>query len=205
MTEADQRVRRIFEKTASAYDGTMDVFERLVVGEGRRWVCSRAEGDVLEVAIGTGRNLPLYPQGIRLTGVDISPSMLERAVCRADELGVTAELREGNAAQLEFDDDSFDTVVFTLSLCTIPDDRAAVAEARRVLRPGGAMLLCEHVRSPAPLVRLGQHVLEPACVHMQNDHLLREPIEQLEAEGLVIEETHRYKWGIMELARATTR
>jgi ubiquinone/menaquinone biosynthesis C-methylase UbiE len=205
LSKANERVRRIFEKTAPSYDRTMDVFERLLVGDGRRWVCSQAEGEVLEIAVGTGRNLPLYPAGIRLIGVDLSPSMLERAALRARELHTKVELREGNAEQLEFDDNSFDTVVVTLSLCTIPNDRAAVAEARRVLRPGGKVLLCEHVRSPSLLVRLGQHVLEPACVHMQSDHLLREPVDQLDAERFVIEDLRRYKAGIMELTRASKR
>jgi SAM-dependent methyltransferase len=71
----------------------------------------------------------------------------------------------------------------TLGLCTIPDDRAAVREAKRVLRPGGRFVLLEHVRSPLRAIRAGERLLEPIMLHFQHDHLLREPLEHLQAEG----------------------
>src|SRR3954451_11463547 len=132
-----ERVRRIQDKEAPRYDRQISFFERLLFGGGREWVCSQAEGEVLELAAGTGRNLPFYPRGVRLTAIEFSPAMLEIARDPARRLGLDADLRLGNAEALEFPDESFDTVTCTLSLCTIPDDRAAVAEAARVLRPGG--------------------------------------------------------------------
>ena len=72
-----ERVRRIWEKIARDYDRSMSFVERLLFAGGREWVCSQAEGDVLEIAVGTGRNLPFYPRAVRLTGVDFSPAMLE--------------------------------------------------------------------------------------------------------------------------------
>jgi ubiquinone/menaquinone biosynthesis C-methylase UbiE len=202
LSEANERVRRIFDRAASRYDRTMDVFERLMVGDGRRWACSQAEGKVLEIAIGTGRNLPHYPDAIELVGLDLSPAMLEIAARRARELGRDVELREGNAEELPFGDEVFNTVVCTLSLCTIPDARAAVAEVGRVLRPGGGFVFCEHVRSSALPVRLVQGVLEPLFVHLEGDHLLREPIGHLDAESFVIDEVQRSKLGIIERTRA---
>lgn len=202
LSPADRHVRAIFEKAAPRYDATMDVFERLMVGDGRRWACSRARGRVLEIAIGTGRNLEHYPEDVRLAGVDISPAMLARAERRAYEQRRSIDLREGSAEALEWGDETFDTVVSTLSLCTIPDDRAAIAEAWRVLRPGGSLVLCEHVRSPALPVRLGQRLLEPACVHLEGDHLLRDPLDHLEREGFTVAEIERRSLGIMERARA---
>jgi len=86
---------------------------------------------------------------VRLTGVELSPKMLEIAQRRAREIGLEADLRAGDAQDLPFRGASFDTVVCTLGLCTIPDDPGAVAEAARVLRPGGYLLLLEHVRSPS--------------------------------------------------------
>src|SRR5439155_7270180 len=122
---------------------------------------------------------------------------------RAAELGVSVDLRTGDAEALEFPAESFDTVVFGLCLCSIPDDRRAVAEAARVLRPGGRVLLLEHVRSPSRPVRIGQRMVEPLALRFQADHLLREPLHHLEAEDLEVEEVHRWAWGIME--RATAR
>jgi ubiquinone/menaquinone biosynthesis C-methylase UbiE len=145
--DAAARARRLWDRYASRYDREMAFWERILFGNGRAWVCSWAEGDALEVAVGTGRNLPFYPAGVRLTGVDLSPAMLAIARQRARAIGRQVDLRETDAQALPFADASFDTVVCTLSLCTIPDDRTAVAEMYRVLRPGGRLLLLDHIRS----------------------------------------------------------
>jgi ubiquinone/menaquinone biosynthesis C-methylase UbiE len=197
-----ERVLRLYEKEAHKYDRQMRFFEWLLFGGGREWVCSQAEGEVLEIAVGTGRNLPYYPDGVRLTGVELSPAMLEVADARARELGREIDLRVGDAQALEFPDERFDSVVCTLSLCTIPDDRAAVAEVRRVLRPGGRFLLLEHVRSPLLPIRTAERLLEPLMLRFEADHLLREPLEHLRAEGFAIERLERSKLGIVERVAA---
>src|SRR5207253_9357431 len=138
--------------------------------------CARAQGDVLEIDVGTGRNLEHYPPEVRRSGIDLSASMLERARRRAGELRREADLRVGDAQALEFPDGRFDTVVCTLSLCSIPDDRKAVSEAKRVLRPGGRFLLLEHVASPIGPVRAIQRVLDLITVRIEGDHLAREPL-----------------------------
>src|SRR6266568_8619024 len=122
MTERDtaaetERVRLLQDREAPRYDKNIAFFERLLFGGGREWVCSQAEGDVLELAVGTGRNLPHYRDGVRLTGVELSPAMLEVARARARELGRDADLRVGDAQALAFPDERFDSVVCTLSLC----------------------------------------------------------------------------------------
>ncbi|TMM05586.1 MAG: methyltransferase domain-containing protein, partial [Actinobacteria bacterium] len=103
----------------------------------------------------------------------------------------------------DFPDESFDTVTCTLALCTIPDDRAAVAEAMRVLRPGGRLVLLEHVRSPVLPVRLGERLLEPLFLRLEHDHLTREPLDRVRAAGFVVERLERSKLGIVE--RLTAR
>lgn len=193
------RVRVVYEKLAPRYDRSIRLAERLLrIEEGRRWVCSRAAGEVLEIGVGTGLNLPHYPADVRLTGVDLSPSMLELARHRARDLGREVDLRLGDAEALDFPDGSFDTVLFGLCLCSIPDDRRAVGEASRVLRPGGRVLLLEHVRSPSPIIRAGQRLVAPAFLRFQADHLLREPLENVRAEGFEIERVERWAWGLME-------
>ena len=201
-TRETERVLRLYEKEAHKYDREMNFFDRLLFAGGREWVCGQAAGEVLEIGVGTGRNLPHYREDVRLTGVELSPAMLELARARARDLGRDVDLRVGDAQALEFDDRSFDTVVSTLSLCTIPDDRAAVAEGRRVLRAGGRFLLLEHVRSPLPPIRAGQRVLEPLFVRLEADHLLREPLEHLRAEGFEVERLQRSKLGIVERVSA---
>ena len=197
-TAETERIRSLYEKDAPKYDRQMRMFERVLFSGGREWVCSQAQGDVLEIAIGTGRNLDHYPDKVRLTGIEYSPAMMEIARKRAKQLGREIDLRVGDAQALEFPDASFDTVACTLALCTIPDDRAAVSEVKRVLRPAGRFLLLEHVRSPVPTVRLGQRLLEPLMLRFEGDHLLREPLEHLRAEGFEIEQLQHSKLGIVQ-------
>jgi ubiquinone/menaquinone biosynthesis C-methylase UbiE len=197
-TSETERVRKIQDKAAPKYDRTMSRWERVLFGGGREWVCSQARGDVLEIAIGTGRNLPHYPAEVRLTAIELSPEMLNLARKRAADLGREVDLREGNAEALDFSDASFDTVVCTFALCTIPDDRKAVAEAMRVLRPGGRFVAIEHVGSPIGVVRAVERMLEPLTLRFEADHLTREPLEHLKAEGFEVEQLHRSKLGIVE-------
>ncbi len=162
-----ERVRRIWERLAPRYDKDITFFEKVLFAGGREWVCSQAKGDVLEIAVGTGRNFALSSPDVRLTGIDLSASMLNIARQRADQLGRQVDLRVGDAQALEFADETFDTVVFTLSLCSIPDDRKAVAEARRVLRAGGRLRLMEHVASPMRVVRAVQSLLNGIAVRTE--------------------------------------
>jgi ubiquinone/menaquinone biosynthesis C-methylase UbiE len=198
-----QRLRRYWDKHARNYDKQIAFWERRLFADGRQWVCDQATGDVLEVAIGTGRNLPYYPQGIRLTGIEFSPAMLELARRQADQLGRDVDLRLGDAQALDLPDASFDTVVCTLSLCAIPDERHAVAEMRRVLRPGGRLLLLDHVAGGPRWVRAIQWLLERATVPLGEEHLLRRPLLQVQAEGFEVERRERAKLGIVE--RLTAR
>ena|SRR6266540_656648 len=197
-TGQTERLRRYRDKHAPAYDRQMQFFDRHLFGDSRTWVCSQAAGDVLEVAIGTGLNLGFYPDGVRLVGVDFSPAMLERARDRALKLGRAVDLQEGDAQALAFPDASFDTVVCTFSLCGIPDERQAVAEMRRVLRPGGQLLLADHVAGSARPVRAVQRLLELVTVPLGGEHFLRRPLEQVRAEGLQVERQERFKAGIVE-------
>jgi ubiquinone/menaquinone biosynthesis C-methylase UbiE len=193
-----ERLRRYWDKQAPKYDKQVAFFERRLFGDGRHWVCSQATGDVLEVAIGTGRNLPFYPGGIRLTGTDFSPAMLELARRQADQLGRRVDLRLGDAQALELPDACFDTVVCTLSLCAIPDERRAVAEMKRVLRPGGQLLLLDHVAGLPRWLQAIQRLLELVTRPATGDHQLRPPLLQVQAEGFEVERRERSKLGMVE-------
>jgi ubiquinone/menaquinone biosynthesis C-methylase UbiE len=202
LSRETERVRRIQDKEAPRYDRQISFFERILFGGGRQWVCSQAAGEVLELAAGTARNLPYYPPGVKLTAVELSPEMLAIGRQRAEEIGRQVDLRQGDVQELEFADGSFDSVVCTLGLCTIPEPRKAVAEAKRVLRPGGKLILLEHVRSPSLPVRTIERMLDPISVRFQADHLTREPLDYLAAEGFAVERLERSKWGIVERVMA---
>jgi ubiquinone/menaquinone biosynthesis C-methylase UbiE len=193
-----ERLRRYWDKHAGSYDRQMGFFDRHLFKDTRSWVCSQATGQVLEVAIGTGLNLPHYLDGVRLTGIEWSPAMLHLAQERADRLGLNADLREGDAQALDIPDDTFDTVVCTFSLCSIPDHHRAAAEMVRVLRPGGLLLLADHVAASAWPVRAVQRLLELITIPMGEEHFTRRPIEQVRRHGLTIERHDRFKIGIVE-------
>jgi ubiquinone/menaquinone biosynthesis C-methylase UbiE len=198
VSEQTERWRRYWDRHSESYDRQMAFLERRLFAGSREWVCARAVGEVLEVAVGTGLNLAHYPPGVRLTGIEFSPGMLRIARRRAAELGREVELREGDAQRLEFPDGSFDTVVCTFSLCAIPDERRAVAEMHRVLRPGGLLLLADHVAGASWPVRAVQRVLEIGSVPMGGEHFRRRPLLTVRAQGFQIEEQQRYSLGIVE-------
>jgi ubiquinone/menaquinone biosynthesis C-methylase UbiE len=202
---SSHRWRRYWDKHSAAYDKQMGFFDRHLFGESRAWVCSRARGQTLEVAIGTGLNLPFYAEDIQLTGIDFSPAMLALARDRAAQLSRTVGLREADALALPFPDASFDTVVCTFSLCAIPDDRRAVAEMSRVLRTGGLLLLADHVAGSAWPVRAIQRALDVITVPLQGEHFTRRPIRHVQVQGLAIEEHERFKLGITERLAARKR
>jgi ubiquinone/menaquinone biosynthesis C-methylase UbiE len=191
-TLRNEKVRRSWAKQAGRYDKAIGFFERRVFGTNHRsWVCSRAAGDVLEVAIGTALNLPHYPGAVRLTGLDLSAEMLEIARKRAVELRRAIELRQGDAHALPFADESFDAVVCTYSLCNIPDPALAVTEMRRVLRPGGKLILVDHIRSSVKPILWLQKAIEFFSRRLEGEHMTRRPLEHVKASGFDVVERER--------------
>ena len=193
-----ERWRRYWDKHSASYDRQIGFFDRHLFRDSRAWVCAQAGGRTLEVAIGTGLNLPLYPAGITLTGIDFSPAMLDIARRRAGELGAAADLREADAQALPFAGEAFDTVVCTFSLCAIPDHRRALAEMHRVLRPGGLLLLADHVAGSARPTRAVQRLLEVVTVPLQGEHFLRRPLDQVKDLGFTVERRDRFTLGLVE-------
>jgi ubiquinone/menaquinone biosynthesis C-methylase UbiE len=191
------RVREVYDASAAGYDRKIQVPERLLFADGRRWAAGLASGRTLEVAAGTGRNLPFYDPAVVLSAVDLSEKMLELAGQRAAALHRDVELAVADAQALPFADAQFDCVVATLALCSIPDDRAGVAEMARVLKPGGRLVLLDHVRSPLAPVRAVQRVLEPLFLRLEADHLLREPERRVQEAGLDLEHCERSKLGLV--------
>ncbi|WP_206446560.1 class I SAM-dependent methyltransferase [Agrococcus sp. KRD186] len=196
------RQRGVWERVAPRYDDSMALFERTWFGGGREWLGARAHGRVLEVAIGTGADLPHYGADAVVTGVDLSPGMLAVARARAAQLGREVELVEGDAERLPFPDASFDTVVCALALCSIPDPVRAIGDMHRVLVPGGRLLLLDHVGSTWPPLRWAQRLLEQVTVRAAGEHFTRRSRPLVERAGFAIEEAVRRKAGTVELLSA---
>lgn len=196
--ERTSRWHRYWDKQATGYDRAIAVWDRRMLGDSRQWACAQAEGNVLEVAVGTGLNLPHYPPSTTVTGVDLSEGMLEGARRRAATLDHPVSLRQANAHHLPFTDAFFDTVVCTLGLCAIPDPDRAIDEMVRVLRPGGHLVLVDHVESTNRIARAVQRLLDLVTVPMAGEHFRRRPYHTVTARGLEIVRRDRFKLGIIE-------
>jgi ubiquinone/menaquinone biosynthesis C-methylase UbiE len=192
------RVLRAAEKIAPDYDRQIAFWERVQFVGGREWLGARAAGRVLEVAVGTGLTLPHYPPGVTITGIDLSPAMIALARRRAADLGLDVDLRVGDAERLPFDDGTFDTVVCALSLCSIPDRAAALGEMRRVLVPGGRLLLLDHIGSTWPPVYAAQWLLERLTIRAAGEHFTRRQLPLVRAAGFDVVEVERLRAGTVE-------
>ncbi|WP_249643795.1 class I SAM-dependent methyltransferase [Nocardia sputi] len=180
------RVERIFDRLAAGYDRQIGWSERLLLGDARQWAIGEARGEVVEIGVGSGLNLPLYGAGVtRVIGVELSERMLDLA--RARSAAVPVELRQGDAQQLDLPAASADSVVSTYTFCTIPDPGAAAAAAWRVLRPGGVFVAVEHGPARARPIAAAMRTLEPLAVRFAADYLTREPVGYLTAAGFTIE------------------
>jgi ubiquinone/menaquinone biosynthesis C-methylase UbiE len=173
----------------------------------REVMVPRAAGEVMELGAGTGMNFALYdPARVRsVVAVEPDPYMLRRAVPRAEAAPVPVTLVDADGAALPFEDASFDDVVCTWVLCTIPDAAAAVAEVRRVLRPGGRLLFVEHVISPRAPMRTLQHAIDPVWTRCAGGcHLDRDTIGLLQVAGfsrVEVEPAPRVPWGLVPMVR----
>lgn len=198
LASSNNKVRRAWAKRAAGYDKSIGFFERRLFGtDHRSWACSRAVGDTLEVAVGTGLNLPLYGPQVQLTGIDLSPEMLQVARERVGAGDREIQLKEADAHSLPFPDSSFDTVVCTYSLCNIPDPSVAVGEMKRVLRPQGKLILVDHIRSSRPMVLWVQKGIEFFSERFEGEHMTRRPLEQVMEHDLVVVERERLGFGAM--------
>jgi ubiquinone/menaquinone biosynthesis C-methylase UbiE len=202
MTRSTAALVDYWDRRAPSYDAKMAGVERRFLADSRRWVCSRARGATLELAIGTGANIPYYSHQVELTGVDWSPVMLHAARGQADLARRTVALHRADVTALPFPADTFDTIVSTFAMCCVPDVRTALVEALRVLRPGGRLLLADHVASSSWPLRVLQRVADLVSVPLQGEHYSRRPITTLGGLGVDIDETERLTLGAIERVQA---
>jgi ubiquinone/menaquinone biosynthesis C-methylase UbiE len=196
---ANEVKRRVYAKEAPKYDKEADFSERWFFGtEHRGWACSHATGDTLEVAIGTGLNLPHYPASVRLTGLDLTPDMLAVAKTRSGKSGRPIRLIEGDAQDLPFADHSFDSVVCTYALCSVADDARAISEMNRVLRPGGRLILVDHIRSSVGPIFWLQWLYEFIPRRTKGEYATRRPAVHVMRTDLHIQSRDRLRAGIIE-------
>ena len=207
-----QNAKMTSTQLQSAYDEIADHYEKrtwfdqhiLGVARLRRKLLSKANGNILEVACGTGQNLPLFAPNSNITAVDLSPGMLEVARENAIKHGLNADFAVMDAEKLEFPNGSFDTVVSTLSTCTFPNPVKALQEMKRVCRPDGLILLLEHGHSSVPWLAGLQdrneyrHYQDHAGCRWNQD-----PLDLVQSAGIKVLKSKRAVLGIFHSIEAT--
>jgi SAM-dependent methyltransferase len=197
-TETSRGASLVQRLVAGGYDRLFDRVDPLGGGDHRRRLVEQAAGEVLEIGAGTGRNLPLYRTATRVVALEPGPGMRARAEQAARGAQVAVEVVDGRAEALPFPDATFDTVVASLVLCTVPDPARALAEARRVLRPGGTLRFYQHVRAEDPRLARWQDRLErPWGWVALGCHPNRDVVAAITAAGFHLLELDRFDFQIM--------
>jgi len=190
---ATKKTRSIYNRIASVYDITRSIPDLLLLGKWRKRLAEEAEGRVLEVGIGTGRNLSLYTEKVdEVHGIDLSPGMLEKARNRAKNLEVSdsknikVNLSEMDVQNLEFSGEHFDTIISTFVFCSVPDPIKGLKEVRRVVKPSGKVLMLEHVLSGIPILSSTMKLLNPVAGAVSGSEISRKTLKNLEKADLKI-------------------
>ncbi|EMY35091.1 methylase [Arthrobacter crystallopoietes BAB-32] len=168
---------------ASRYDAATRFAERTELGRRRAALLAGLSGEVIDVGAGTGANLPHFPPSCMVTAVEPDPHMRRRLEAKVGTAVAPVKIADGSAEALPAEDGTVDAVVFTLVLCTVPDQAAALAEARRVLKPGGRLLFLEHVRGTGRHAKM-QDLLRPLwSFAAQGCQINRDTVAALKAAG----------------------
>lgn len=180
-----------YQRIAPFYDLLDLPFERGRYRAIRPLVFAGLAGRLLDAGVGTGRNMPFYPPGAAVVGVDASPAMLARAKRRREALGAQVELRRMDVTRLDVSDASFDAAVATFLFCVLPNDvqAAALRELGRVVKPGGTIRLLEYVRPRGLVRRAIARLWEPWMAWAYGAGFDRRTEEHVRETDLVVEES----------------
>ena len=192
-----------YNRIAPLYDLMEWFSERSAFQEWRRDLWSRLPASrILEVGVGTGKNMPYYPKGAQVTAIDLSEGMLAKAQGRAEELGSDVELRHMDVQSLNFPQDTFDAAVATFVFCSVTVPVKGLQERGRTIKPGGDIWLLEHVRINRPLVGFLMDLANPLVVRMMGANINRQTVENVKRAGLNILDVEDLKGDLVKLIHA---
>ncbi|WP_458413332.1 class I SAM-dependent methyltransferase [Schinkia sp. CFF1] len=178
---------------AKYYDKAMAPLEKKYIMEWRKKLLDQATGKVLEIGGGTGINFPLYKKCEEVTTIEPNPLMIEKALIRQQQASVPIQIIKNKAEHLPFPNCHFDTIVITLVLCSVDNMEQVIQECKRVLKPGGKLLVLEHIKMEQPFLAGLQDVLTPVWKHIADGcHLNRNPEVIIKECGFEIISSEKY-------------
>jgi len=200
---ASETARGRYDRIAPLYDFMEGLIERSRYNKWRALLWSKVEGNkILEVGVGTGKNFPYYPEGVDVTAIDLSDGMLKRARKKAKRQQVKVHLEQMDVQELKYEDNTFDTVVATFVFCSVPDPVQGLREVGRVCKPGGKVVLLEHVLSTNRLLAWFMNLYNPLVVRIVGANINRRTVENVDNGGLKVEKVTDLAAGIFKLIEA---
>jgi ubiquinone/menaquinone biosynthesis C-methylase UbiE len=187
LDKATERIKRRYNRIAGFFDLFEAMMEKGKMGQWRKMIWQQVKGKVLEVGVGTGKNIEYYPDSVAVTAIDFSERMLEKAKEKAKQFHKKVDLRLMDVQNLEFTDETFDTIVTTCVFCSVPDPVKGLMEIQRVLKKDGRIIMLEHVRSSRPFVGTIMDLLNPVVVRMVGANINRNTVETLRKAGFIID------------------
>ncbi|QPK62254.1 methyltransferase domain-containing protein [Methylomonas sp. LL1] len=182
MPASAEKIRQRYDRLAPWFDSLEGFLEGLIFRRLRKKLWAMAEGEhILEVGVGTGKNFTFYPDHARMTAIDFSPKMLEQAQRKRERKQVKVDLDLMDVQSLCYADNSFDTVVASFVFCSVPRPRKGLKELYRVLKPGGQLLLLEHVLSSNRLMAKVMNLINPLVVKIVGANINRQTVKNVQA------------------------
>lgn len=201
MDQLTETIKKRYNRIAKYYDAFEALMEKGQIRKWRALIWKQVHGKVLEVGVGTGKNIPYYPDNTEVTAIDFSEKMLEKAREKATLLKKAVDLRLMDVQNLEFPDDSFDTVITTFVFCSVPNPIKGLQEIKRVLKKDGRIIMLEHVRSANPLMGIMMDFINPLTVRISGANINRKTVENLKKAGLKIEIEQNLMLDMVKLVR----
>ncbi len=178
-----EKIRKRYDRASKFYDIFEQPMEAMSLKKWRSEVVKDLKGKVLEVGVGTGKNIPYYPDNIEATAIDFSEKMLEKAREKAERFNKNINLIHMDAQNMDFPDNTFDRVFTTCVFCSVPDPIKGLKEIRRVCKPDGKIIMIEHVRSEKKVLGLIMDILNPLTVNLYGANINRRTVENIEMAG----------------------
>lgn len=184
MNVDNEKTKRRYDRIAPYFDALEGFLEGLFFSDWRKTLWSKVQGEhILEVGVGTGKNFPYYPENSRITALDFSEKMLERAKAKQLRKNVKVELELMDVQSLCYADNSFDTVIATFVFCSVPQPNRGLQELYRVCKPGGKVLLLEHVLSSKPMMAKMMNLINPLIAVVFGANINRQTVKSVQSCG----------------------